>query len=363
MPWTATVDSIRQEQGTRAPRNPGEAAGQEPGIAPALDLDQAEFTRLATPYRRELLAHCYRMLGSVEDAEDLVQETYLRAWRSRHDFEGRASLRTWLYRIATNTCLTELRQRGRRALPSGLAAPSDDPAVALMASRDIAWLQPLPDRLVDAGPADPATIVASRQSLRLALVAALQYLAPRQRAALILRDVLSWPVTEVAGALGVTPTAVNSLLQRARARLEQTGASEDHLAEPDDPRQQELLDRYAAAFQTADVGALQRLLTADAVLEMPPFPAWFSGRESVGRFYASRVFAERRAYLVTPTRANGQPAFASYLLAGDGRYYPHAVQVLTLGVAGIARITAFREPVLFPWFGLPPFRTRMVTLR
>ena len=358
MACTATTDSERLSPGRSGPREHAEAVGQGQGGAPTLDLDQAEFTRLTIPFRRELLAHCYRMLGSVEDAEDLVQETYLRAWRSRRDFEGRASLRTWLYRIATNTCLTELEHRSRRALPSGLARPSDHPDLGgQQAAPEIAWLQPLPDRLVAADPGDPAALVASRQSLRLALVAALQYLSPRQRAVLILRDVLAWRAAEVAGLLGVTPTAVNGILARARVRLRRATPAEDALAEPDDRRQRELLDSYAAAFQNADTTALMRLLTDHAVLEMPPFPAWFAGRESIGRFFSARVFAEPRAYLAIPTGANGQPALASYLLGTDGRYHPHAVQVLTLSAAGITRITAFREPRLFAWFGLPPVLT------
>jgi RNA polymerase sigma-70 factor (ECF subfamily) len=166
--------------------------------------------------------------------------------------------------------------------------------------------------------------------------------------------VLAWRAAEVAGLLGISPTAVNSLLQRARERLRETAPAEDELTEPNDPHQQELVDSYAAAFLSADVSALKRLLTEDAVLEMPPLPAWFCGREPIARFYQDRVFAEGRDYVVIPTRANGQPAFASYLRAADGRYRPHAVQVLTFRTAGITRITAFREPRLFPRFGLPP---------
>ncbi len=355
MAQAATLDSERWSPEPTGLRESGEVTGQELGGAATLDLDQAEFTRLATPFRRELLAHCYRMVGSAEDAEDLVQETYLRAWRSRRDFAGRASLRTWLYRIATNTCLTALERRSRRALPSGLTGPSDHAGPGtLQAAPEIAWLQPLPDRLVAADPGDPATLVVSRQSLRLALVAALQYLSPRQRAVLILRDVLAWRAAEIAELLDITPAAVNGVLARARARLRRAAPAEDALTEPDDPRQRELLDSYTAAFQNADVTTLKRLLTDHAVLEMPPIPAWFTGREPIGRFFTARAFAERRTYRTIPTRANGQPALASYLRGTDGRYHPHAIQVLTITAAGITRITAFREPGLFPRFGLPP---------
>ena len=181
-----------------------------------------EFARLTDPFRPELLAHCYRMLGSVHDAEDQVQETMIRAWRSYGEFEGRSSLRTWLYRIATNACLRALENSSRRPLPSGLGAPGEDPDAPLAVARpEVPWLQPIPDALVSAGPADPADIVASRQSVRLALIAALQYLPARQRAVLILRDVLGWRAAEVADLLGTSTAAVNGMLQRARARLEQ----------------------------------------------------------------------------------------------------------------------------------------------
>src|SRR6202034_1421620 len=186
-----------------------------------------DFARLTEPFRPELLAHCYRMLGSVHDAEDQVQETLIRAWRSYGDFEGRSSVRTWLYRIATNACLRALENSSRRPLPSGLGAPGDDPAAPAGPERaEIPWLQPMPDVLVSAGPADPSAIVTSRASMRLALIAALQYLPPRQRAVLILRDVLDWRAAEVAELLGVTTIAVNGMLQRARARLAEGGPAQ-----------------------------------------------------------------------------------------------------------------------------------------
>ncbi len=223
--------------------------------------DTAEFARLADPFRAELLAHCYRMLGSVHDAEDQVQETLLRAWRSYGDFEGRASLRTWLYRIATNTCLRALENRSRRPLPSGLGAPGANAEAPLAAAQgEVPWLEPIPDALVRADPANPASIVASRASLRLALIAALQYLPARQRAVLILRDVLQWRASEVADLLGISTTAVNGLLLRARARIGQAGPGAGRDPRTRGTSKRALLDKYAAAFQNADVPALSRLL-------------------------------------------------------------------------------------------------------
>ena len=309
-----------------------------------------EFAALADPYREELLAYCYRMLGSVHDAEDQVQETMVRAWRFYDDFEGRSSLRTWLYRIATNSCLRALETRSRRPLPSDLSDPATDPYGALGADRpEFPWLQPFPDR---PGP-DPAAIVTARASTRLALIAALQYLPGRQRAVLILRDVLGWHAAEVAGLLGVSVAAANSALQRARARLAEAGLTEDNLREPAEAADRLLLDRYAAAFEAADVAALTELLHADAALEMPPQPYWFSGREQVLRFLQSRVLTTTGKFRLTVTGANGQPAFAAYMRAADGPYLAHAIQVLTVRAGRIARIVSFNDARLVAAFGLP----------
>jgi RNA polymerase sigma-70 factor (ECF subfamily) len=335
-----------------------------------------DFARLTEPLRAELLAHCYRMLGSVHDAEDQVQETLLRAWRSFGAFEGRASLRTWLYRIATNACLRALETRARRPLPSGLGAPGLDvpgpdapgpyggPAGGAAPGRgsragpgggaEIAWLEPFPDaRLPRGEPADPASVVAARADTRLALIAALQYLPGRQRAVLILRDVLGWRAAEVAGLLGTSTTAVNSLLQRARAQLGDAAPARDQIREPADPGDRDLVARYAAAFADADVAGLMRLLTADAVFEMPPEPAWITGRAAVGAFLGDRVLAGPGRFRLVPAAANGQPGLATYLRGPDGAFAAEALQVLTAEGGRIARITAFRDPGLFAVFGLP----------
>jgi RNA polymerase sigma-70 factor, ECF subfamily len=314
-----------------------------------------DFVRRTDPFRRELLVHCYRMLGSVHDAEDLLQETMLRAWRARERFDaGRASLRTWLYRIATNACLSALESRSRRPLPSGMVGPSDDPEAPMIPRQEIPWLQPFPDAMLGAEREDPATALATRGSLRLAFVAAMQYLPPRQRAVLILRDVLDWSAAEVAGALDTTPAAVNSALQRARARLEEVGVDEDQIDEPSDPDRRALIDRYVTAFENADVVALERLLTDDAVLEMPPVLNWFVGREAYGRFIA-HLFAMRGSdWRMVPTAANGQPAVAAYLRGRNGAYHVHTLQVFTVTESGISHNVVFQDSSLFATFRLPP---------
>ncbi|SFP87362.1 MULTISPECIES: sigma-70 family RNA polymerase sigma factor [Actinomadura] len=300
-----------------------------------------DFVRLTGPFRRELLTHCYRMLGSVQDAEDLVQETYLRAWRGYRDFEGRASLRTWLYRIATNACLNALRHGGRRVLPAGLGGPITDPGALAPRDPEIRWLEPIPDER-----ADPAAIVAGRAGLRLALIAALQHLPAQQRAVLILRDVLAWSAEETAGTLGMTPAAVHSALRRARARMDRLAPDIDDVTEPAERERRDLLDRYADAFERADIDALTGLLTEDAVWQMPPNPSWFAGRGDVARLLAARL-GRKRARLL-PLRANGQPGFAMYV---DGEAF--AVQVVTLRGPAVAAVTAFHDPDLPERFGLP----------
>ena len=339
------------------------ATTQEPGLRPsgaggdarsATMLNSADFALLTDPYRPELLAYCYRMLGSVHDAEDQLQEILVRAWRSYGQFEGRASLRTWLYRIATNSCLRALENRSRRPLPAGLGGPADPGGPLDQAAAEARWIEPFPDVLLDAESADPAAIVTSRQDLRLALIAALQYLPGRQRSVLILRDVLMWRAAEVAELLGTSTVAVNSMLQRARGGLRDAGPMLDEVREPADVRQRALVDQYAAAIENADVTALMRLLQADATFEMPPQSAWFLGREQIGRFLAVRVLREPGDLRVIVTSANGQPTLAVYQRDRDGVHRAHVVQVLTCTTAGIARIIAFRDPGLFTAFGLPP---------
>jgi RNA polymerase sigma-70 factor (ECF subfamily) len=313
-----------------------------------------DFERQADPFRRELLAHCYRMLGSVHEAEDLVQETMLRAWRSYHRFDDqRASLRTWLYRIATNACLTALTSASRRVLPSGLGAPADDPEQPLVPAFDVPWLQPIPDTLLGAALDDPVATLAVRGSVRLAFIAAIQYLPARQRAILILRDVLAFSAVEVADILATTPAAVNSGLQRARARLEGVSVGEDRIEEPSDPTSRSLIDQYVAAFESADVPALTRLLTDQVVLEMPPVPLWFIGRGQYREFIA-RVFRLRgRDWRMVPTAANGQPAVGAYCLGEQGAFEAHTLQVFSLSPSGISRNVVFQDPHLFELFGLP----------
>ena len=311
-----------------------------------------DFLAVTGQYRRELLAHCYRMLGSVHEAEDLVQETYLRAWRSYHGFEGRSSLRTWLYRIATNVCLTALDSRKRRPMPTGLGAPSAHPDDPLVELGEVLWLEPVPDAMVGGDPHDPATVVAGRASVRLALIAALQQLPPRQRAVLVLREVLRLRAAEVAEMLDTSVAAVNSSLQRARAQLEAAGLTEEDVVEPDDPRQRELLDRYARAIEAKDVAAIVEVFTADVVWEMPPFSAWFRGPDAIARLIATHCPAKAGEIRLLPTEANGQPAYAVYRLTREG-WTPFQLHVLALTDGRVSHVAAFFDLSLFATFGLP----------
>jgi RNA polymerase sigma-70 factor (ECF subfamily) len=310
--------------------------------------DVDEFAAQTAQYRRELLAHCYRMLGSVDDAEDLVQETMLRAWRSYGEFEGRASMRTWLYRIATNACLNALQHSSRRVLPTGLGGASEDPERAAFLSNEIPWLQPMPDARIAPQSSDPAMIVAAREGMRLALIAAWQYLPPRQRAVLILRDVLRWKASEVAELLGVSVAAVNSALQRAHATLRQAPAETTDITEPDDPAVRALVDQYAAAFETSDMTALTALLKTDAIIEMPPLREWFHGNVDIVRLITTRCPARPGDVRMVPTAANGQPAFGFYL-----RGEAYSIHVLTATRAGIERIVSYNDSALFESFDLP----------
>jgi RNA polymerase sigma-70 factor (ECF subfamily) len=311
------------------------------------------FLEMVEPLRRELTAHCYRMLGSVHDAEDLVQETYLRAWRAYHRFEGRSSIRTWMYQIATNVCLTALESKNRRPLPTGLGQPVSDPAGALESRGDISWLEPLPDALVWGGaPEDPATAVVSRESVRLAFVAALQHLTPQQRAVLILRDVLAWRASEVAKALELSTAAVNSTLQRARAHV--ATMTPDERPQPADGHAGELLDGYVKAFEAYDVDRIVELLTADAVWEMPPFVGWYQGNVAIGQLIETNCPATGPGDMrLLSTAANGQPVLAVYMRDQAGVYQAFQLQELTLTDAGVSHVTAFFDLDLFAIFDLP----------
>jgi len=301
---------------------------------------------MTAPHRRELLAHCYRMTGSVHDAEDLLQETLLRAWRAFDSYDpDRASPRTWLYRIATNVCLTALKGRARRPLPSGMVAPLEDPQAPMTLGVEVPWLQPFPT--------DPAEVAAARGSLRLAFVAAMQLLPARQRAILILRDVLDWPAAEVAEALGTTVAGVNSGLQRARARVGESGLREDDVDEPAGARDRAVIDEYMTAFQAADLGTLRRLLVADAVLEMPPVLNWLAGRDRYIRFIARSYSMRGIDWRMLRIEANGQPALAAYNRADDGYYRAHTLQVFAVASGAITHTVAFQDNSLFEAFSLP----------
>jgi RNA polymerase sigma-70 factor (ECF subfamily) len=334
--------------------------GQDEVEAAAMAGDQAAFAALAERYRRELHVHCYRMLGSVQDAEDMVQETLLRAWRGRERFQGRSSVRTWLYRIATNACLDALAHGSRRVLPHQVA-PAAEPRVGDPPgpNQEIVWLQPYPDRLLDAAaPADaePDAQVVARETIELAFLAAIQLLPPRQRAALILRDVLGWSARETASLLETSLASANSAVQRARVTMRQ------HLpprrldwAPSTEPTAEEraVLQRYMDATEQADIAALAELLAEDARAMMPPAQAWFQGRDAILTMLEWGLGPEFGTWRLLPTRANRQPAAACYLRAhGDSVYRAFAIDVLRVEGGKVAEITAFPAD-LFPAFGLP----------
>ena len=301
-----------------------------------------ELVQRIKPFRRELLAHCYRMLGSVEDAEDVVQETYLRAWRAYDKLADPSSLRPWLYKIATNRCLTEIEQRKHRALPSGLGAPSSDPhAQLVIAGGEVEWIEPMPDALVTVESDDPASITAAKQGLRLALIASLQYLPPRQRAVLVLREVLSFSTEEVADILELTPAAGQSLLQRARARLDEGTPAIDRVREPTHAEAKAVLDRYIAAFVSSDATAIEQLLAKDATLEMTPSLTWFAGKTTCAPYIIARALGSPGEWRMVPTSANGQPAAIAYRRQADGTHHPFGVAVLTVRPTELARIVVF----------------------
>jgi RNA polymerase sigma-70 factor (ECF subfamily) len=304
-------------------------------------------------HRAELTAHCYRMLGSAFEAEDAVQETLLRAWRSFDRFEGRAALRSWLYRIATNVCLDMLNGRQRRARPMDLgpAGTADGPLGAALAEG--VWIEPVPDARVTPSGGDPADVAVARESIRLAFVAALQRLPPRQRAVLILREVLRWRADEVAELLGTTVASVNSALQRARATLAASNVTSADPPAAIDADQQALLERYVDAFERYDMDSLTALLHEDATWSMPPYALWLRTHLDIRRWCLGPGIGCRDSRLV-PTMANGLPAYGQYKPSPNGGHEPWALQVVEMDGDRIAGITFFLDTArLFPLFGLP----------
>jgi RNA polymerase sigma-70 factor (TIGR02960 family) len=315
--------------------------------------DGEAFRALTDPHRRELQVHCYRMLGSYQDAEDVLQDTMLSAWQGLRTFEGRASIRTWLYRIATNRCLNALRSAHRLSAKEWDIADMHMPEPTRLG--EIVWLEPYPDVLREgaAEHADPQARYEQSEALSLAFVTALQVLPARQRAVLILREVLGYRATEVADMLDSTVESVNSALKRARATLQQRLPSEDAPPPPpDSPAERAVVAQFVRAFEAGDVDAVVELLTADVNLSMPPLPFEYQGRDVVGHFYTT-MFDSGRRYRLVPTRSNGQPAFATYLRATSGGICHGAgLLVLTLAADRISAMTRFESSAL-RWFGLP----------
>jgi RNA polymerase sigma-70 factor (TIGR02960 family) len=323
-------------------------------LAEARRGDEAAFERLVERHRGELYAHCYRMLGSIQDAEDAVQESLLAAWRGLPGFEGRSALRTWLYRVATHCCLRLAARRPRRMLSPDHGPACSDPGDLGEPVPGPVWLEPWPDDLPAGEELDPASAYLRRESVELAFVAALQHLPGTQRAVLLLRDVLGFPAAEVADVLDTTPASVNSAMQRARAGVRERVPPRSQQAElaalgEDDRRT--LVDAFLAAWERADVPALLDLLTEDARFTMPPLPAWFDGRENVGRFLAERMFAA--PWRLLPIGANAQPALACYQLDGD-RFRLGAMCVLSLRDGRVSWMAGFIDPGLHRHLPVPP---------
>jgi RNA polymerase sigma-70 factor, ECF subfamily len=321
--------------------------------------DENAFARLVGPHRRALHAHCYRMLGSVADAEDALQDALLNAWRGLAKFEGRSSLRSWLYAIATNACLRAIERRPKRVLPidyAPAADPHDGLAEPLIES---VWVEPYPDAAVglEDGPASPEARYEQRESVELAFVAALQHLPARQRAVLILRDVLGFSARETAATLETSPPAVDSALQRAHRAVDERlpeRSQQAMLRSLDDQGLREIVDRYVDAFERADVDAVVSMLAADGAFTMPPLPTWYRGREAVAAFLSGHVLASDKHWRLVPARANGQLAFGNYRLDEErATFEPRSISVLTLGREGIAEVTTFLGSGLLPLFGLP----------
>jgi RNA polymerase sigma-70 factor (ECF subfamily) len=323
-------------------------------LADMTDVAEAGLDAVLERHRRELTAHCYRMLGSSFEAEDAVQETMVRAWRAYDNFEGRSQLRSWLYRIATNVCLDMLNGRNRRARPMDLSSPStaDTPVGATLPESE--WVLPVPDERVLATDGDPAEVAEARETIRLAFIAALQHLPPRQRAVLLLRDVVRWHATEVAEFLDTSDASVNSALQRARSTIASTNIRETDPVQPMDDEQQDLLDRYLDAFERYDMDSLTSLIHEDATQSMPPFELWLRGREQILTFWQGQGAGCEGSRLV-PTVANGRPAFGQYKPAPDGNgHHAWALQILDIADGELVELSFFLDvETIFPLFDLP----------
>ena len=333
--------------------------GRGPGVPEGLNRDT--FPRFAEPHRQELKLHCYRMLGSLQDAEDVVQDTFVKAWNALDEFEGRALFKNWLYRIATNACLNAIAARSRRSrlLPAQLGLPSTEVPDG-QPDTEVPWLEPYPDLellgIVDVN-GGPERRYEMHEAVRLAFLAAIQQLPPRQRAALILSDVVGWSAAEIASLLGGSPASVNSILQRARETMRRSYGRE---AAPSDPKkdsgQQALLDRYVHAWESTDLDAFVGVLEEDAIYSMPPWRQWYQGRESIRSFFG-KVWNAYGGFRLVPVGANRQPAFALYSRSkGGSGWNAHSLQVLSMRDQGIAALTMFMRPLssrIFPAFHLP----------
>jgi RNA polymerase sigma-70 factor (ECF subfamily) len=321
----------------------------------SLTVKPGELEQRLEQHRAELTAYCYRMLGSPFEAEDAVQDTLVRAWRSFDRFEGRAAIRSWLYRIATNVCFDMLNGRERRARPMDLGPAWNPDGPIGRTLPEVTWIEPVPDGLVVPADGDPAEVAVSRETIRLAFVAALQHLPPRQRAVLILCEVLRWKATEVAELLDTTVASVNSALQRARATLEASDVSSTDPAPAMDESQRELLMRYVEAFERYDMDALTSLIQEDATQSMPPYELWLSGRENILRWWVGPGAGCRGSRVIPTAAANGSPAFGQYKTSASGSGYdPWALQVLEIADGRIVELTFFLDTErVFPLFGLP----------
>lgn len=325
-------------------------------LADARNGDSQQFAALAEPYRRELRVYCYRLLGSLEDAEDLVQETMLRAWRRLETFEGRASFRAWLYKIATNACLDVLDKASRRGLPTTAHSPANSQDTLATIGSDPIWLDPFPDDWLDEATPSAEARYAQQESVTLAFMTALQILPPHQRTVLVLRDVLEWQASEVAVLLDMTVSAVNSALHRARSTLtkHRLAALKSPNLMDGNPQIRTLLERYVAAWEALDVDALAQLLKEDATFSIPPFPTWFFQREAITIFFRSSVFVQDIPWRLISIHASGQPGFAAYQYdPATDHYLAHSIHVLVVDGEGVVNLTAFMNPALFSYFGLP----------